>query len=1021
MTEKRKLVMATNNAAKLREARAIAGDRLEILSLADIGFNRDIPETADTLEGNALLKVRAVKEACDLDVFADDTGLMVDALGGAPGVYSARYAGEECNSDKNIDLLLKKLEGKENRDARFRTAIALSLDGEEHLFEGEVEGSIANRRSGSNGFGYDPVFICTETRKCFAEMTDEEKNAVSHRGRAVSAMMRWILSLCMMLCACLPMAAAEWTLFNSFDEGIQNVFDTQDRTYFLVQAQTYVPSTADNGDKLFFLYCLDKKTDEFMPYNIMNFLSGSLIRNANYNAVKKYLMLVYDDMTIDLLYDNGDVHTVFALRDFSNTAGKEVNSISFDPDSSLAYLATNFGFLSINDEKYEIAESHIYDRSVEYIVRSGGLLILISDGKLYTDNADSNHLDFADFKEPEWSRGQESMNAYRLSSDMALVSFRMENLPKIHLVTFPEGGGAPSVVFVGNYAEKSVVENSLGLFLSRPYHVTLFDRSSGKIISYDRDEEDRNILSGSWDMKDYFFAKSREGFYSKRLDGDNLWTRTRQIFSPNSPAAFRSDNLKYVPQFGMMVASHGISQNFSNHNNPNPLQLSALRGSDWTEYGLPYHDASQSTRLVNPCGFAQDPDNPDIFYFGSVLNGIMRYNIRDFSSMLHMTRVDDNPSMEGHVTVAPNHATWGNAMMMLNPSFDTYGNLLFTHLNTDSSDAEKYTAELWMWTPEMRRASQSPETFQPFIKLNLEGVYSNKISLAIPMKSSGARNLVPVFFIQRYNSPFVVYDHNGTPEDVSDDRQVAVPLTDMKDSDGKLEGYHYIYCALEDPETGLVWVGTDNGIFTFDPRVQFTEKGSVIRIKVSRNDGTSLADYLLSGAAVSNIAIDGDGRKWFSLNGGGLVCTSADGRTILQEITSGNSMLPSDNVYAACYNPDNNSMMIATSAGLCEMKLNGNAPDSVKTSVYAYPNPVRPDYFGYVTITGLEDDAIVKITDAAGNLVRELGPAANGQVQWDACNARLDRVASGVYFVLASSGAGGGGFSEVSKILVVKN
>ncbi len=138
MTKKLKLVMATNNAGKLREARAIAGDNLEILSLEDIGYHEDIPETADTLEGNALIKVRAIKDACGLDCFADDTGLLVDALNGAPGVHTARYAGDACNPDDNIDLLLKNLEGVENRRARFCTCVALSLNGEEHLFEGKV-------------------------------------------------------------------------------------------------------------------------------------------------------------------------------------------------------------------------------------------------------------------------------------------------------------------------------------------------------------------------------------------------------------------------------------------------------------------------------------------------------------------------------------------------------------------------------------------------------------------------------------------------------------------------------------------------------------------------------------------------------------------------------------------------------------------------------------------------------------------------------------------------------------------
>lgn len=177
--------MATNNANKLREARAIASDRLEILSLDDIGYHIDIEETADTLEGNALIKVRAIKDATGLDCFADDTGLMVEALDGAPGVYSARYAGPGCTPADNVALMLRNMEGKTNRKAEFATVIALSLGGEEHLFKGTVNGTIATEPHGHGGFGYDPIFVADESGMAFAEMAPEAKNAISHRGRAM--------------------------------------------------------------------------------------------------------------------------------------------------------------------------------------------------------------------------------------------------------------------------------------------------------------------------------------------------------------------------------------------------------------------------------------------------------------------------------------------------------------------------------------------------------------------------------------------------------------------------------------------------------------------------------------------------------------------------------------------------------------------------------------------------------------------------------------------------------------------
>ena len=179
-----KLVFATNNKHKLQEVRDIVGDRVEVLSLADINCYDDIPETADTLQGNALIKARHIYEKYGFDCFADDTGLEVEALDGAPGVYSARYAGEECDSEANMRKLLENLTGKTNRNAQFRTVIALIINGEEMLFNGIVKGSIATEKNGDSGFGYDPVFVPEGYSESFAQMSSKMKNSMSHRFRA---------------------------------------------------------------------------------------------------------------------------------------------------------------------------------------------------------------------------------------------------------------------------------------------------------------------------------------------------------------------------------------------------------------------------------------------------------------------------------------------------------------------------------------------------------------------------------------------------------------------------------------------------------------------------------------------------------------------------------------------------------------------------------------------------------------------------------------------------------------------
>ena len=188
-----KLVFVTNNSNKLSEIRSLVPDGIEILSLKEINCNEELPETNPTLQENALQKERYVFDNYGFNCFADDTGLEIDALGGEPGVYSARYAGEDCSAEDNMNKVLEKLEGEENRKAKFRTVIALIIDGKETLFEGECVGKITTSKSGVEGFGYDPIFTPKGYQLTFAEMNKVEKGAISHRGKAIQKL---VSSLC---------------------------------------------------------------------------------------------------------------------------------------------------------------------------------------------------------------------------------------------------------------------------------------------------------------------------------------------------------------------------------------------------------------------------------------------------------------------------------------------------------------------------------------------------------------------------------------------------------------------------------------------------------------------------------------------------------------------------------------------------------------------------------------------------------------------------------------------------------
>jgi XTP/dITP diphosphohydrolase len=192
--QKMKLVFASNNQNKIKEIQLLLSEFIQILSLEDIGCFEEIPETAETIEGNAILKANYVTEKFGYNCFADDTGLEVEVLNGEPGVYSARYAGEQKDANDNMDKLLSNLKDKSNRKANFKTVICLNLNGEQHLFTGIINGQIIEEKIGTNGFGYDPIFVADGYVKTFAELTLEKKSVISHRGLAVKQLVAFLSS-----------------------------------------------------------------------------------------------------------------------------------------------------------------------------------------------------------------------------------------------------------------------------------------------------------------------------------------------------------------------------------------------------------------------------------------------------------------------------------------------------------------------------------------------------------------------------------------------------------------------------------------------------------------------------------------------------------------------------------------------------------------------------------------------------------------------------------------------------------
>ena len=301
-------------------------------------------------------------------------------------------------------------------------------------------------------------------------------------------------------------------------------------------------------------------------------------------------------------------------------------------------------------------------------------------------------------------------------------------------------------------------------------------------------------------------------------------------------------------------------------------------------------------------------------------------------------------------------------------------------------------------------------TKSDWITPNIANMSSNKRACVIASKYTDDK----VYTAGDYQNPVVFFNDGGNPSSTVKN----VSYSQFTDQDEKVYSWNYIYCFAED-QNGKVWMGSDNGIVSFDPKNAYASNFRVNHIKVPRNDGTNLADYLLDGQQVNCIAVDGSNRKWIGTNASGLFLVSADGSQIIKQFNTSNSYLSSNTIYSVCCNPNSNSVYVVTSSGFLEYLSDSTPAEDDYSSVYAYPNPVRPDFTGLITIKGLMDNSLVKITDPAGNVVKQL-KSNGGMATWDGCNESGTRVKTGVYFVLASQGDSDGNQSAVTKIMIIR-
>lgn len=807
--------------------------------------------------------------------------------------------------------------------------------------------------------------------------------------------------------------AEQWRLHPTYDGNVARLIDTEDYTYFLSWSQPYFQNMGDFGVKYMNLYRYDKNGDELQFLNKQNILSENILQAIEYNRDKKYLVAVYDNGNIDLIYDNGKVKNVLGLKLAGTGYSKIVNSISFAPEYNELYLATEFGYIVIDDESTEVLRTINLGIPVNAIARHGDKLYVGASGSLYSSEF-KKYLVLDDLKRAEGNY----VNVKGLYSLGKRLYVWAEQGPSSVSFITEENGEVKTEPLVGGWIV-SVEPRKEGIQVSSAEGMWCIGENE-EINLYVRRSEDfaKNMIG--WKGLDFWTDNGRDGISLQRLqttpDG-NKWVTVIEKLFPNACNAFKATYMTYSSKYGMLVRNHGVDARFETYDAQVPDLICSYKNMEWNPLSTTYLSPSLVFRQFNPNGVAIDPKNPDHVYSGSVFQGLLRLDLSDPSKSLRMSRNGAFPAgTPGYVGMHPDFTSWADMSAFSNPSFDNAGNLWTAWFDRDKLAAEKDNLELWYWTPEKRAASKDAASFQQFGKIPVKQLEGTPTFTLMALNSSASKNCL-VYFSGKYETPLLVYNTNGTLENLTDDTQYAT--SSLSDKDGGVIAPSYLRCAYEDTSTGDVWMGYDGGVFKFKPLDFIKNGGTVQRIKVARNDGTNLADYLLSGVSVNCITADPSGKKWFSTTGGGIVVTSSDGSSIVKTYTTDNSPLPDNIVYGLCYNPENNSMMVSTEKGLAELFLSSASSETVKTNVKAYPNPVRPDYFGYVTIEGLSDNAFVKIVDAHGNLIKELGFASVGEITWDVTNLNMKRVPTGVYYVLASGGTDEETFSAVTKILVV--
>lgn len=756
-----------------------------------------------------------------------------------------------------------------------------------------------------------------------------------------------------------------WTSVPTLGNQYTMVVETPARTFVLGRG-----ALASISDSETFIYDRQNKLSD---YNI------SLIR---YNYDKGYLFIGYTNGNIDLLFDDDHVVNMPALKDASLSTSHEINNVDFGNDRIA--VATKFGIVIFDDTNYEVVESGIYNIEVANALILGDRLMLYAGNKLYISPLSERHTQLSSFEHVTNSSGHAGMwdniarindNSFvRICSNPAntlyLYTIDSENkmtaskLADTQAKTFSFADGIVAVV---NYWEQILIDSE-----GNKTKVSIPSALRGT-ASFSGGSTSSVWLTGNSGIAHYDFST-------------NPPTMLSDWYKPNASPVMRPADLVWSADGQKLYISHVGRSSVIPEQVSITMQVCAMdRDGQITD--LSFNRRSSVRRL------AVDPLDADVFYYGYGYNGFDVYNHQGL-----VKAVTPNEFLHGD----PNYS-----MQTVNTfTFDPSNNLWTTNLSEKAvpclSMLERRGNAPYDWTT----ITKTDWKVHPAKTTNQQVSWESKLLFS----THG-----PYMVMFSPTSGLMVINHNNTLTDFSDD--IYCSHEQLVDQTGAEVNLARLTCGVEDRK-GSFWFGSLFGVLVLDNPANGLEASCPLRRPlVARNDGTNYGDYLLSTDLIYCIAVDHTNRKWIGTENSGLYLVSEDGSEILEHFTSNNSPLPSNTIYAVSVDPLSSAVYIGTESGLYVYNGTSSPAADDYSEVNVYPNPVRPDYTGWITVTGLMDNSLVKIADSMGNVVYT-GTSEGGTMVWDGCNSAGERVRSGVYFILASQNQNGT-TGAVAKITVI--